>query len=142
MIAPRLTPLHRTLAFDHQYSTGTDRVGNVFGSYLCVEDISYNESMDCLHSVSANMHVKHAIKNCEYFLAIVDMPDVRLICPVESYGGTIDCRDVIRRPGYVTYELGRPDNSHRRIVGVSEKRRGTVLVVWWAAWGSNPAPED
>ena len=73
-------------------------MGNVLRSDSCVEYVTGLECCRKLFTVHSVPHFDAAIENCEDFLAVVDMPLVGLICPMESGSDTVHIGNVQSSP--------------------------------------------
>ena len=59
----------------------------MLASHIRIKHVARLERDKVIDAVHAVVHVHHAIHHGEYFLPIVDVPDVRLIGPVKANAG-------------------------------------------------------
>lgn len=61
----------------------------------------WSQALDLLSTVVAVVHVDGHVEDDEDLWSVVDMPDVRLVSPVQPHGGAVDLGDVESVPGLV-----------------------------------------
>jgi hypothetical protein len=112
-----------TLAFDNQNPGFAARMRNMLTSRFREKDVANLQCHDLLDTRLAVMHIDRAVENCKYLLAIVHMPFVRLVGPVETSRGPAHVGDVVSTPSARSGEILAPNNSHRSSrfqIGVNE----------------------
>lgn len=114
-VAPDLgggAALNRALALDHQDASFADGVRNMLVASLGNENVRGRQANDVLVAVEAIMHIDMAAQYDKRFGAIVFVPDVGLIGPVEPDGRTVDLDEVASTPGAIGSERGSILNDH------------------------------
>src|SRR5690606_18631076 len=106
-------PSEAALAFDHEDAGLGGRVRDVFVAGFGVADDAGGEAFDVFLAVAAVVHVDRAVEDGEDLGAVVDVPDVRLVGPVQPHGGGVDLGDGGGAPGEIDLEgtgveAGRP----------------------------------
>lgn len=103
------------------------RMGDVFAANSRVKDISGGQRDDPFFARLTIMHVYRSIEHSEHLFAVVHMPAVRLVCPVQTYADAVHRRDVERTPRAVWRELAAADDFHGWLL--TEE----VSIVAWGA---------
>ena len=71
-------------------------MGDVFRADSCVEDVAAGQPNDAFFAVFSVVHINFAVHHGKHFLAVVDVPFVGLVRPVQAYGGAVHIGDVER----------------------------------------------
>lgn len=80
-------------------------MGNVLAADLGVEEVAGSEEHPQLLTLFAVTHLHFAIQHHEDFAAVVDVPDIGLVGPVQAYRGAVEVGNVQRAPGPVCGEV-------------------------------------
>lgn len=84
-------------------------MGNVFRADSCVKDISTFQTNDVFFAVFSVVHINFAIHHSKHFLAVVDVPFVGLVRPVQAHGGAVHIGDVECAPCAGSGKFGGAD---------------------------------
>ena len=87
----------------------------MFVSVLRVEDVPNTQTMDAFGAILTRVHVYFPVKHDKDFGPVIDVPYVRLIGPMETYGDVVDPLDIQRRPCFGAGERIWNDGSHSLI---------------------------
>lgn len=68
------------------------------------EQIAGTEPNDMFLSMFPPMHIDVAVQDDKRFSAIIDVPAIRLVGPMEAHAGTLDFHQVLSPPGTVRSE--------------------------------------
>lgn len=107
-------PLNAACLLDDQNARGADGVGDMLSAHSGKGNIAWLQP-DHLHGfVLPVMHINRAIQHDKYLFAIVDVPLIGLISPVQASGDAIHIGDVDRPPGAISFEGFAVDDFHKR----------------------------
>ena len=104
--------LHTALGFDHQHPRRPLWVSHVLGAHRRVENIPDLQQNGLLDTVLAVAHLHLSIEHHKHFLAIVDVPFVWLVRPVQAGGDAIHVGNLQRRPGTFAGKRFAADDLH------------------------------
>ena len=96
-------------------------MGDVLSADARIEDVADIQLHLFFFALLAIMHQHLAIEHHKHFLAVVDVPFLRLICPVQARGDAVHAGDVQRAPGSLGGERLAADNLH---LSIREKKAG------------------
>src|ERR1019366_9738480 len=103
------------LLFYYQNPRRSDRMGDMFVTRLGGHDVARAEMLHPLGDAFAIMHLHRAIEHDKDFAAVIDVPFVRLVGPMQAHAGTLDLGDIARVPGFGRGEILRVEmKSHVR----------------------------
>ncbi len=88
------------------------RMRNVFGPDRCIEDIACLQHRRALLARFAVTHFNPAVENGEHFLAVVDVPFVGLIRPVQPRSDATHVGDIECAPWTLSRKCPAADNLH------------------------------
>ena len=94
---------------DHQNPRFAARMGDVFRADSCVEDVAAFQPNDVFFAVFSVVHIDFAVHYGKHFLAVVDVPFVGLVRPVQAHGGTVHIGDVECAPCAGSGKFGGAD---------------------------------
>src|SRR5258706_2849936 len=128
------TALDATLALDHQYPRFADRIRHMLRTHRRIKHVASFKNRRMFDAGFAIAHLDAAIENGENFLAIVDVPLVGLIGPVQTGRDAAHAGDVERAPGTRGREGLAADDFHdcageRRVAGYAH--RVTRIACFW-----------
>lgn len=105
---------HGTGSFDDKYPGRADRLSEVLVTFLSDASITDREPDDRLVAVSvAIVHVDVTVDNGEHLYAVVYVPDVRLVRPVQAHGRRpAQLREVVCGPRTIAGELRSTYEAH------------------------------
>lgn len=92
-----------------------------------VEHVADFESVHQFVTVFSNVHVERSVEHSEYLFAVVDMPDVGFVSPMQLHGCSSERYDQNAVPRLTTLEVGAPHNMHA--VDVSREPTASTLVL-------------
>ena len=117
----RHVALPASLFFDYENSCLATWPGKVLGAGVGEEDITHFKHHRLLDAAFAIQHFNDSVQDGEHFLAIIDVPCVGLIRPVQTDGGAVDVRDINRPPRLRCHKLPAPDGLHSAPLNVDRR---------------------
>jgi MFS family permease len=85
---------------------------HVLGADAGVEDVADGQLRHLLEAIVAIVHLHPAIQHHKHFFAVIDVPAVRLVGPVQARGDAVHVGDVQRLPGPAAGEVLAADDLH------------------------------
>ena len=122
---PAGDPLHAPSFLDNENSCLAARVRHVLAADTGEEDVTGLQHCDLLFAGFAVMHVDRAVEHHEHLLAIVHMPAIRLVGPMQARGNAAHVGNVERAPGMLSSKRLGADDVH----GGSLARSAHVLTL-------------
>jgi hypothetical protein len=101
---PRSDPLDRPGLLYDQDTRFADRVSDMLISGLGDEKVAGAKTHDMYLSILPPMHIDLAIKDDKRFSAVVGMPTIWFVSPMQAHAGALDFHQVPRPPGAVRSE--------------------------------------
>ena len=84
-------------------------MGDVFRTDSCVEDVAAFQPNDVFFAVFSVVHINFAVHHGKHFLAVVDVPFVGLVRPVQAHGDAVHIGDVECAPCTGSGKFGGAD---------------------------------
>ena len=106
-------PLDAACLLDHQNAGCANGVGNMLGANSGKGNIARLQPRHLHSSVLPVMHINSAIQHDKHLFAIVNVPLIGLISPVQASGDAIHVGDVDRTPGAIGFEGFAVDDFHK-----------------------------
>src|SRR5262245_37754460 len=91
--------LDAALLLDHQDARGSRRMRDMLVARLDMADVAGLHRLAMLRAVAAVMHGDGALQQYEHLGAVIHVPDVRAIGPMQANGCAFDLGDRRRVPG-------------------------------------------
>ena len=82
-----------TVPLDDEHSRFTQRVRHVLRTDARVEDVPDMQSYDRFFTIFPIVHVDRPVEHHKHLFAIVDVPMVGFVSPMQSRGDTVHVRD-------------------------------------------------
>jgi hypothetical protein len=99
-------------AFDDEDARGAAGVGGMGVALVGVEDVAGLQARHPFFAVGAVVHVDRAVHHRKHFRAVVDVPGVGLVGPVQAHGGVRHRGDQVGAPGTLRRVVAAAHDSH------------------------------
>lgn len=85
-------------------------MGDVFCTDSCIKDVAAFQLNDAFFAVFSVVHIDFAVHHGKHFLAVVDVPFVGLVRPVQTHGDAVHIGDVEGAPCAGSSKFGGADS--------------------------------